>query len=211
VLFPLRPSSIIGIVAHHSGNKNSTLEALKLWHDKYIGEKTGKRAYNFVVTKDGRFLSWFGDKYITGHCGVDGWYNWKTPCNFNTISVCFLGNFQVDQIEEKQFKAGVEGIKWLMDKFKIPQGNIWRHRDIYKGTVCPGKNFPFERLKEEVKGMTLGDIKGSEYGKILLKLFVEKGIIKNPEKHTDLTKPFTKEETLALLFNIVKKLDIFGG
>jgi len=201
MIFPIR--RVIGIVVHHSGNKNSTLEALKIWHDKYIGERTGKRAYNYVVTKDGKFLSWFGDKYITGHCGVDGWYDWKTPCNFNTLSVCFLGNFQVNEIEEKQFKAGVEGIKWLMNKFKFPADNIWRHKDIYKGTVCPGKNFPFERLKKEVF------MENKSYGEELLEYFTEKGIIKSPEVHRNrLKEPFSREETLAILKNILDKLKV---
>lgn len=73
-----------------------------------------------------------------------------TQCgaNYNSIGICFEGNFEKEKMNDKQLKAGQELVAYLKNKYKI--STVKRHKDI-DNSACPGKNFPFEEMKNVTK------------------------------------------------------------
>jgi len=49
------------------------------------------------------------------------------------------------------FKSGIELLTYINDLY--PNIIFKRHKD-FNATACPGKNFPFEKMTEEVEQMT---------------------------------------------------------
>ena len=75
--------------------------------------------------------------------------------NSVSIGVCFEGNFEKDiAMPKAQLKSGRELIGYL--KTLYPKTEVRRHKD-FQSTACPGKNFPFEALCEEVKEVTVDE------------------------------------------------------
>jgi len=206
-----RLKKIRWIVAHHSATEDGskeTIDNIKEHQREIFGEGSVMNTYHYLISDKGEIVKWISEEYVSGHCGVDGWSNWDKPCNFNSLGICFVGNFEKYKMSEEQFRAGVYLITKLCKKYDIPSENIIGHRDVIN-TKCPGKYFPLKRLREEVEEMIKGkEVKGSKYGKELLNYFIQKGVITTPEAHKDLTVPFTKEETLALLKNILDRLKV---
>lgn len=64
--------------------------------------------------------------------------------NYNSIGICFEGNFEKETMSEVQLKAGQELVAYLKNKYNI--STVKRHKDV-DSTSCPGKNFPFEKFK----------------------------------------------------------------
>ena len=82
--------------------------------------------------------------------------------NYDTIGICFEGNFEDEEMPETQVNSGVELVSWLLELY--PQiTKITKHME-HNATSCPGKNFPFDRIKNNGKSK---EIKG------VLELFAE--------------------------------------
>lgn len=112
--------------------------------------------YNFYVRRDGSVYE-----------GRPVWATGANCYNYNTcsIGVCFEGDFTYEHMPEAQYKAGVELINYLANKYNIPKvrvsnqnsvpsrGGIGGHKNFYS-TACPGANFPLERMMSEVMSGT---------------------------------------------------------
>lgn len=194
------------IIIHHSatsdGSYQTGLNIIKN-QEKNFGKNSNSNAYHYMVTSDGRIIPWKPETTIVGHCGYDGYSYSDEPCNFNSLGICFLGNFQINKVPEKQLEAGMVLIKSLVQKYKIK--DILGHRDVIR-TECPGENLYI--LIPKIKEVCFM----ADWKQELLNWAVQKGIIKNPELHQDLDKPFTKAEILAIIKNIIERLKIdIGG
>jgi N-acetyl-anhydromuramyl-L-alanine amidase AmpD len=58
--------------------------------------------------------------------------------NTGSLGVCFLGNFQVDTVNDAQFDAAQRLLRWLVARLHIT--HIAGHRDFNPQTECPGSN-----------------------------------------------------------------------
>ncbi|MBR5155953.1 MAG: N-acetylmuramoyl-L-alanine amidase [Clostridia bacterium] len=75
--------------------------------------------------------------------------------NQDSIGVCFEGNFEKEfAMSSAQQKSGKELIDYL--KTLYPMAKVHRHSDFQR-TACPGKKFPFDKIKEGVKDMTVDE------------------------------------------------------
>ena len=63
--------------------------------------------------------------------------------NYNSIGVCFEGNYEEEQMPEAQKEAGKKVVAWLKSEYGITI--FQKHSDVCR-TACPGKNFPFEEI-----------------------------------------------------------------
>lgn len=120
------------IIIHHMAG-NGTVQDIHRIHRSNGWAGIG---YHFFVCKDGSVYRGRSENRKGTH---------TAGYNSRSIGICFEGNFEQDTMSEAQFDAGVELLEYLADKYgDIP---IKRHRD-YNATSCPGRNFPFERMKE---------------------------------------------------------------
>ena len=75
--------------------------------------------------------------------------------NSVSIGVCLEGNFDNEAVMPKaQLQSGRELVEYL--KTLYPKAEVRRHKD-FQATACPGRNFPFEALCEEVKEVTVDE------------------------------------------------------
>lgn len=157
----VRPSTEY-IILHHAAADGSA-EDVHRYHRDTNG--WAGIAYHFYVDKlggvtKGRELEWSG-----GH--TSGYH-------YNSVGVCFEGNFERDTMSEAQKAAGKELVRYLHSVY--PDAKIVSHGEL-NATACPGANFPLafmrnvteeasEWAKEAVEkwkalGVLLGDGNGN--------------------------------------------------
>ena len=114
------------IIMHHAAGKNFTPEQIHQMHVKDHGW-TGI-GYNFYVRQDGSV-----------HQGrpIDVRGAHTTDYNYNSIGICFEGNFENETMTNVQKEAGKELISYL--KGIYPNAKVKKHKD-FNATACPGKH-----------------------------------------------------------------------
>ncbi len=127
------------IVLHHRAGDGDALSI----HEGHLKNGWSGIGYHFYVRKDG---SVFKGRPI-GSVGAH-----TKGKNSLSIGVCFEGNFETETMSVRQIQAGREIVEYLKDLY--PQAVVKKHRD-FEATACPGKNFPFDKIKEGVYSMTV--------------------------------------------------------
>lgn len=95
--------------------------------------------YHYYVRRDGSVYTGRSENMVGTHTAGH---------NHDSIGVCFEGNFERESMNDAQFAAGAELLADILERF--PGLKIQGHRDLY-ATACPGRHFPFEKMKEESK------------------------------------------------------------
>ena len=138
------------IIIHHSATDVGAAKSFDRGHRRR-GFRWGL-GYHFVIdngtqgTKDGDIeisRRWFY-QMDGAHCQAGG-------MNRRAIGICLVGNFNKESPSEKQLGSLVALIDILRQQYRIPLSNIKGHRDVPgAATECPGKNFPWYRVKREL-------------------------------------------------------------
>lgn len=152
------------IILHHSASSVASAEDIHRWHLNNGWEGAG---YHFLVRKDGKVYRMRSEEKIGAHAYMN---------NYNSIGICFEGNFEVEEMPDVQVQSGKELVAYLKNKYHI--NKVQGHRDV-NSTSCPGRNFRFneiangqvtsvvtEKPKENAKGK-IADIQStlnSRYG-----------------------------------------------
>lgn len=76
----------------------------------------------------------------------------------NHIAIELMGNYEIQEINQKQFDSMIELLVFLSKNFNISIDKIKGHKDYSKNTVCPGKNlykylengYIYKAVKEEM-------------------------------------------------------------
>ena len=107
--------------------------------------------YHFVVRKDGTIEEgrplWAVGSHAQG-------------ANSDSVGVSCEGRYDTEKdMPDTQFAAMTALWLWLFNKYKLSTKNLFRHKDV-GDTSCPGKYFPFTRLKAALdgKGKVIGYI-----------------------------------------------------
>ena len=126
-LTPLNLSKVEGIALHHMAHPSAGIKDVDRWHkDKgWLGF-----GYNYWIDFDGNIYEGRGLNQGAGVANM----------NSRLISVGFQGDFDIQQMPQKQFEAGL----WMIDYLKnlIPSIKIVEGHKYWTKTSCPGKNFP---------------------------------------------------------------------
>lgn len=69
--------------------------------------------------------------------------------NYNSIGICFVGNFDNQPVPEGQWQAGLKLVRWLCSHYGIVKAAVYGHRDFANKT-CPGKLFDVEKFRREL-------------------------------------------------------------
>ena len=165
ILFPrLRKTKYV--VVHHVARRGRySVQTIHQWH---LNKKWAGIGYHYYVRKDGEIYQGRPRNRKGAHVN-DKIHRY----NSESIGVCFEGDFNTEEMGEKQLEASI----MLLCVLSLGYGNIeiCRHKDLDKKTSCPDKNFPMETLCERVEAQKQkfidlhGDPKEVNY-KFLLKL-----------------------------------------
>ncbi len=129
---PLTPrQSTKYIILHHRGG-DGDVESIHRLHLKNGYSGIG---YHFYVRKDGQIFQGRPKETVGAHCLNN---------NYNSVGICFEGNFENEEMGYAQKRAGAELIEYLKKIYK--EARVVCHRDMLE-TACPGKNFPVDDVK----------------------------------------------------------------
>ena len=119
------------IILHHAAAKSCTAEQIHQWH---LNNGWSGAGYHFLVRKGGNIYRLRPENKIGAHA---------SGSNYDSLGVCFEGDFMVETMGETQRKAGAELISYLKSKYGISK--VQKHKDVC-ATDCPGINFPFNEI-----------------------------------------------------------------
>lgn len=114
-------------------------------HQGHLANGWSGIGYHFYIRSDGGIYRGRPIGTVGAHC---------TGYNDKSVGVCFEGNLENETMPSAQLKAGRELVSHL--KGLYPAAEVKKHKD-FQSTACPGKNFPFEKIKEGECEMTVED------------------------------------------------------
>lgn len=193
------------IILHHSASSVARAEDIHRWHLNNGWEGAG---YHFLVRKDGKVYRMRSEEKIGAHAYMN---------NYNSIGICFEGNFEVEEMPGVQVQSGKELVAYLKNKYHI--NKVQGHRDV-NSTSCPGRNFRFneiangqvtsvvtEKPKENAKGK-IADIQSTLNSRYGFNIAVDN--IYGNETHTALVKALQTELNKQFNRNLARD-GIFGN
>lgn len=119
------------IILHHAAAKTCTAQQIHSWHlaNGWVGI-----GYHFLVRKDGSVYRGRPEDTVGAHAGNN---------NYDSIGICFEGNFMTETMPIAQKWAGQDLVAYLKDKYGISK--VQKHSDV-NATGCPGTHFPFASI-----------------------------------------------------------------
>lgn len=119
------------IILHHAAATNCSAEDIHRWH---LSNGWAGAGYHFLVRKDGKVYRLRDEEKVGAHA---------YGANYNSIGVCFEGNYMEEDMPTTQKEAGKELVSYLKNKYGIT--TVQAHRDVC-ATNCPGNKFPFDEI-----------------------------------------------------------------
>lgn len=119
------------IIIHHAAAASCTVQQVHQWH---LNNGWAGIGYHFFVRKDGNVYRGRPENAVGCHASGG---------NYNSIGICFEGNFETETMPSAQKNAGKELVAHLKKKYGISK--VQGHRDVQQ-TACPGRNFPFSEI-----------------------------------------------------------------
>lgn len=121
------------IILHHAAASKCSAQQIHSWH---LANGWAGIGYHFFVRKDGSVYRGRPEDTVGAHAGNN---------NYDSIGVCFEGNFMTETMGDTQRKAGQELVQYLKDRYGI--STVQKHSDV-NATGCPGTRFPFKEISE---------------------------------------------------------------
>lgn len=119
------------IILHHADAKSCSAEDIHRWH---LNNGWSGAGYHFLVKKDGKVYRLRPEDKVGAHA---------YGSNYNSLGVCFEGNFMEEDMPEAQKQSGKELVAYLKNKYGIKV--VQAHRDVC-ATSCPGDKLPFDEI-----------------------------------------------------------------
>ena len=142
-------SSTQRIILHHAAAKKCSAEDIHRWH---LNNGCSGAGYHFLVRKDGTIYRLRPEDKVGAHA---------YGANYDSLGICFEGDYKEEIMQEEEIKAGRELVNFLKNKYGI--NTVQVHKNV-NATNCPGDNFPFDQIANET-----GESKPSkEKGKIAI-------------------------------------------
>ncbi len=142
------------VVLHHSATAKGNADNFDRYHrDKKKWEHG--LAYHFVIgngSGSGNGEIEVGDRWKKQ---IHGAHTANMDLNRISIGICLVGNFELDnEPTNNQLESLASLVSYFSQKYHIPKSRIVRHSQVLqKGTACPGKNFPYKELINEISSL----------------------------------------------------------
>ena len=152
------------IVIHHSATESGNAANFDRYHRKVKHWKFGL-AYHFVIgngsgSDDGEIE--VGTRWRKQ---IHGAHTANMDFNRIAIGICIVGNLEDEMLTPKQFDSIYQIILHLSRRYSIPLSNIIMHNQVIqkKGTLCPGKNFPYTDLTNKLANVLASTVSQSQF------------------------------------------------
>ena len=135
-LVPLDLNKVKSILIHHLAARTATPEQIHQWH---LNNGWAGAGYNEYIRKDGTVYIMRGD-HIGAQCA-----------NYNSSSygIAVEGSYDVEKdIPQAQYDSLLERVKY--HKGRLPNDVDVSPHSKYFPTSCPGRNFPMDRLVNDL-------------------------------------------------------------
>lgn len=119
------------IILHHAAASQCSSDDIDKWHKQKDYSCIG---YHFFIKKNGTIYRGRQENAIGAHAYQN---------NYNSIGICFEGDFEKEQMTDAQVEAGKELVAYLKNKYNISK--VQKHSDV-NNTSCPGRNFRFDEI-----------------------------------------------------------------
>lgn len=119
------------IILHHAAASQCSVDDIDRWHKQKDYSCIG---YHFFIRKDGTIYRGRQENAVGAHAYQN---------NYNSIGICFEGDFEKEQMTDTQVEAGKELVAYLKNKYNISK--VQKHSDV-NNTSCPGRNFRFNEI-----------------------------------------------------------------
>lgn len=139
------------IILHHAAAQNCSAEDIHRWH---LSNGWSGAGYHFLVRKDGKIYRLRPENKVGAHA---------YGANYNSLGICFEGDYMKEVMPQAQIKAGRELVEYLKNKYSISK--IEEHKDE-NSTNCPGDNFPFKQITGEKEDTAENPPTENKLGKI---------------------------------------------
>ena len=138
----MRPQRII---LHHSLTADSgtvSWAAIRRYHMETLGWKDV--GYHYCIEL-------VGDRYeiLTGRLMNEVGAHTSGE-NEDSLGICFVGNFDVSEVPQEQWRLGVRLVASLCDVIGITPDKVYGHHDFNAGKSCPGQHFNVGGFREQV-------------------------------------------------------------
>lgn len=142
------------VVLHHSATDEGNAENFDRYHRVQKKWEHGL-AYHFVIGNgngSGNGEIEVGDRWKKQ---LHGAHTANMDLNRISIGICLVGDFEADnEPTNNQLESLVSLVSYFSNKYNIPKSHIVRHSQVLqKGTACPGKNFPYTQLINEISAL----------------------------------------------------------
>ena len=124
-------SSTQRIILHHAAAKKCSAEDIHRWH---LNNGWSGAGYHFLVRKDGTIYRLRPEDKVGAHA---------YGANYDSLGICFEGDYKEEIMQEEEIKAGRELVNFLKNKYGI--NTVQVHKNV-NATNCPGDNFPFDQI-----------------------------------------------------------------
>ena len=119
------------IILHHADAKSCSAEDIHRWH---LNNGWSGAGYHFLVRKDGTIYRLRPEDKVGAHA---------YGANYDSLGICFEGDYMEEDMPEDQKEAGKELVAYLKNKYGI--STVQKHKDVCS-TNCPGDKFPFDEI-----------------------------------------------------------------
>ncbi len=142
------------VVLHHSATDEGNADNFDRYHREKKKWKHGL-AYHFVIGNgngSGNGEIEVGDRWKKQ---LHGAHTANMDLNRISIGICLVRNFEADnEPTNNQIESLISLVAYFSEKYHIPKSHIVRHSQVLqKGTACPGKNFPYKQLINEISSL----------------------------------------------------------
>lgn len=123
------------LVIHHARHSTCTVEDVHKWH---LNNGWSGIGYHYFVDKKGKVFQGRPEEMIGAHCRY---------YNNESIGICVQGNYESEYMPEEQYLGLLSLVRFLYFKYELDY--VYNHNDL-NGTLCPGRNFPTIRLRNDI-------------------------------------------------------------
>ncbi len=142
------------VVLHHSATNEGNANNFDRYHREEKKWSHGL-AYHFVIGNGNG--SGNGEIEVGGRWKkqIHGAHTANMDLNRISIGICLVGNFEEDnEPTDNQVKSLISLVTYFSKRYNIPESHIVKHAQVrQKGTACPGKNFPYRQLINEISSL----------------------------------------------------------
>jgi len=135
------------IILHHSLTQDSKTVSWGAIKRHHIEErKWSDIGYHFgteLINEDYQVLLGRMPNKPGAHCK-------QFSMNYNSIGICFVGNFDLHKPTSLMWEKGLELVRWLKEVYKIPTDHVRGHCEYAAYKSCPGTLFDVNQFRRDL-------------------------------------------------------------